>query len=282
MTSAERPPLLSNPIAERVRKVAGLAGRSARSRAGLLRVEGPQAVRELLAHRPYAVRDVYISTEVWDRHEDIVSLADSVTYWVHPTTSEVATAMAPDAQGVIATATPDAIISTCPVFYSELTGSALIIAQGRDPGNVGTMIRSADAFGAIAVLTVRGTVDVTSPKVIRSTAGSIFHLPVIPCDSFDEAVEWVHDCGGEVLGTSGRVGAVNLDESFVFPRFHAWAMGNEAQGLSDEELDACDALVKIPMTGAAESLNVSTAASVCLFSSQQTLHSGAQSSGGQA
>ncbi len=275
-TSAERPPVLSNPHADRVKKVAGLAGRSARSRSGLLLVEGPQAVRELLACRPASVRDVYLSAHALRRDPALLELADSVTRWVHEVSDEVARAMSPDAQGVIAVATSDAVLG---VLHGPVEpGSCLVmLAQGRDPGNVGTIIRTADAMGAAAVLTVVGTVDVRSPKVVRSSAGSVFHLPIIPVASFDEGGTLLRSLGASLLGTSGGSGSQDLADLMLSAALeargwlastHAWVFGNEATGLSRAECDACDLLVRIDMTGAAESLNVASAAAMCLYASQ--------------
>ena len=91
--SAERLTVLDNPRADRVRRVSGLVGRSARSRSGLMLVEGPQAVRELTAHRPFAVRDVYVREDAWETHADVVDVARRATRWVHPVTAEVSAAL---------------------------------------------------------------------------------------------------------------------------------------------------------------------------------------------
>lgn len=274
----ERPSILDNPHAERVKKVAGLAGRSMRSRTGLILVEGPQAVRELLAHRPESVRDVYVTEVGAQTYPDILSLAHSATRWVHTVSPEVSSAMSGDAQGVIAVAHSEALVGEMSAHQpTEGSQTFVIIAQGRDPGNVGTIIRTADATGAAGVFLCAGTVDVSNPKVIRSSAGSVFHLPLVQMPSFEEAVHAVHERGGCVLGTSGSHGAVDLSAmlrdsilglSTPLARTHAWALGNEAKGLSDTELRACDHLVFIPMSGHAESLNVASAATICLYASQ--------------
>ncbi len=272
-SSSGCPPVLDNPRSDRVRRVAGLSGRSARSRASAVLVEGPQAVRELLAHRPASVRDVYISAAARLAHPGIAGAALSATRWVHTVTDEVAAALSADCQGVCAVASADAIVREWPAdggFY-------VIIAQGRDPGNVGTIIRTADAMGARAVLTVAGTADVTSPKVVRASAGSVFHLPVIPHPAFGAAVDALHARGARVLGTSGGPRAVPLpavEEEGALAGPHAWALGNEARGLDADEVAACDLLVAIPMTGLAESLNVASAAAVCLYASQRARGAG--------
>lgn len=271
---AERLTVLDNPRADRVRRVSGLVGRSARSRSGLMLVEGPQAVRELAAHRPDAVRDVYVREDAWQTHADVVDAARRATRWVHPVTAEVSTAMSGDSQGICAVASVDAISRELP--EPSVGETIVVIAQGRDPGNVGTIIRTADAFGAVGVVVVAGTVDASSPKVVRSSAGSVFHIPVCVVASFTDARTLVHGRSAALLGTSGGAGSLSLSDLLVqglsarsrLSQSHAWVFGNEARGLSGEEMRLCDALVSIPMVGEAESLNVASAAATCLFASQ--------------
>lgn len=271
---AERLTVLDNPRADRVRRVSGLVGRSARSRSGLMLVEGPQAVRELAAHRPDAVRDVYVREDAWQTHADVVDAARRATRWVHPVTAEVAAAMSGDSQGICAVASVDAISRELP--EPSVGETIVVVAQGRDPGNVGTIIRTADAFGAVGVVVVAGTVDASSPKVVRSSAGSVFHIPVCVVASITDARTLVHGRSAALLGTSGGAGSLSLSDLLVqgvsarsrLSQSHAWVFGNEARGLSGEEMRLCDALVSIPMTGEAESLNVASAAATCLFASQ--------------
>ena len=172
----ERLTLLDNPRADRVRRVSGLVGRSARLRSGLMLVEGPQAVRELARFRPGAVRDVYVREDAWDTHADVVEAARCATRWVHPVTNEVSAVLSRDSQGVCAVASHDALVRELP--EPSVGETLVVLAQGRDPGNVGTIIRTADAFGASGVITVAGTVEATNPKVVRASAGSVFHVPV--------------------------------------------------------------------------------------------------------
>lgn len=270
----ERLTVLDNPRADRVRRVSGLVGRSARSRSGLMLVEGPQAVRELVRFRPGAVRDVYVCEDAWGTHADVVDAARRATRWVHPVTAEVSAALSRDSQGVCAVASADAVSRELP--EPSVGETLVVLAQGRDPGNVGTIIRTADAFGAVGVITVSGTVEATSPKVVRASAGSVFHIPVCVVSSFEEAHALIHRRSAALLGTSGGVGSLDLSQILVqgvsgrsrLSQSHAWVFGNEAKGLSGAEMRLCDALVSIPMTGDAESLNVASAATACLFASQ--------------
>ena len=272
---SERPSILDNPRADRVKKVAALAGRSARSKQEKILVEGPQAVRELVRHRSSFVEDVYYTSAAAQTHPDVIDDAERLCRWVHEVSDEVAQAISRDSQGICAVARAEAIETSLPEIQSGDT--LVVIAQGRDPGNVGTIMRTADAMGARAIISVKGSVDSSSPKVIRSSAGSLFHLPIVPAASFGEACQTLRGMNAVILGTSGAQGAYSLSELMFqaalegrgwLVQSHAWVFGNEAQGMSDEEMAACDALVMIPMSGQAESLNVASAAAMCLFASQ--------------
>ena len=272
---SERPSILDNPRADRVKKVAALAGRSARSKQGKILVEGPQAVRELVRCRSSFVEDVYYTSAAAQTHPDVIDDAERLCRWVHEVSDEVAQAISRDSQGICAVARAEAIETSLPEIQSGDT--LVVIAQGRDPGNVGTIMRTADAMGARAIISVKGSVDSSSPKVIRSSAGSVFHLPIVPAASFGEACQILRGMNAAILGTSGAQGAYSLTSLMSYATWerrgwlaqtHAWVFGNEAQGMSDEEMAACDALVMIPMSGQAESLNVASAAAMCLFASQ--------------
>ena len=239
-SSAERLTVLDNPRADRVRRVSGLVGRSARSRSGLMLVEGPQAVRELVTHRGACVRDVYVRQDVWETHADVVEAARRVTRWVHPVTAEVSAALSGDSQGICAVASLDAL--SCELPEPSVGETIVVLAQGRDPGNVGTIIRTADAFGAVGVVAVAGTVDAASPKVVRSSAGSVFHIPVCQVASFADARALIHGRSAALLGTSGGAGSLSLSDLLVqgmsarsrLSQSHAWVFGNEARGLSGD------------------------------------------------
>lgn len=151
----------------------------------------------------------------------------------------------------------------------RLAGARLVavLAEAQDPGNAGTIIRTADAAGADAVVLVRGSVDATNPKVVRSTAGSLFHLPVLTGAGLGEVLEALDGAGLAVLAAdgSGPVGLFDADEFLARPC--AWLFGNEARGLAPEALERAEAVVSVPVLGAAESLNVAAAAAVCLYAS---------------
>ena len=264
-------PVLANVRADRVREVAALAGRSARRRASQFLVEGPQAVRELVAFRAEHVRDVYVIEDTLGARSPLGEIADAALeagLFVHPMTADVAHAMSPDCQGIVAVASTSAVDSALGTASPRLVA---ILSQVRDPGNAGAAIRVADAAGADAIILAGDSVDPTNPKVVRATTGSLFHLPVIRAASLADAIALVREVGmvvlaSDVSGTSelGSEGAPDLE------RPTAWVFGNEAWGLSGEELALADSVVRIPIFGHAESLNLGTAAAVCLYASAQT------------
>ncbi|GEK20584.1 TrmH family RNA methyltransferase [Cellulomonas xylanilytica] len=266
-------PTLTNPRAERVKAVRSLTSGSARRRAGRFLVEGPQSVREAVLAAE--VHDVYVTVEAAERYAEIVDRAHQRGIRVSVGTVEVLDAMSPDAQQVVAVA------SLMSHTLSELVGPRLVavLANVRDPGNAGTVIRAADAAGADAALLTAESVDVHNPKVVRSTAGSLFHLPVVTGADLAAAVTALRSAGLAVLAADGA-GEHDLDDLLDvagrapdgvpdLARPTAWLFGNEAWGLRDEDRALADAVVRVPIRGRAESLNLATAATVCLYASSR-------------
>lgn len=263
-TDRARDPL-TNPRAERVRKVAALARRAVRVREGLFLVEGPQGVREAVRHRPDLVRDVYVADEAADRYPEILEAARAAGLFVHAASPQVLAAMG-DAT------TPQGMLAVCRTLDVPLADvlaarphTLAVLAHVRDPGNAGTVLRCADASGADAVVLTEASVDVYNPKVVRSTAGSLFHLPVVTGIAAEEVVARVHEAGMITHAADGT-GSVLLDDADLTAR-HAWVFGNEAWGLAEGVAAACTDVVRVPIHGHAESLNLAMAATVCLYGS---------------
>ena len=141
----------------------------------------------------------------------------------------------------------------------------MILTNVRDPGNAGTVIRGADAAGADAVLLSDSSVDIYNPKVVRSTVGSLFHLPIVTGVPIPELLERVRGSGLALLAADGAGRSVLGETDLARP--HAWVMGNEAWGLGSDVLQACDDVVRVPIYGKAESLNLAMAATVFLYAS---------------
>jgi TrmH family RNA methyltransferase len=283
-------PVLDNPRAERVRAVRRLGRRVARERTGRFVAEGPQAVREaVLAHQRSAdvVLALYVTPDAADRHADELHLARAAGLRPVPVTAEVLAAMTD-------TVTPQGLVAVCATVDRPLAdvlddlgarGGPLLVAvlaHVRDPGNAGTVLRAADAAGADAVLLTEASVDVHNPKCVRSTAGSLFHLPVVQGTPVEEAVAALRARGLVVLAADGA-GDHDLDDLLdevgpgalaspsqaapLLARPTAWLLGNEAWGLPAEHRALADAVVRVPLHGRAESLNLATAATVCLYAS---------------
>jgi TrmH family RNA methyltransferase len=145
----------------------------------------------------------------------------------------------------------------------------VVLASVRDPGNAGTVVRAADAAGADAVLVTAESVDVLSPKTVRSTAGSLFHLPVVSGLPVEATLETLRQHGIRLLAADGGGCTLLPDADLTAP--HAWVMGNEAWGLPGSLRERCDDVVRVPILGRAESLNLAMAATVCLYASAGVL-----------
>jgi tRNA(Leu) C34 or U34 (ribose-2'-O)-methylase TrmL len=142
-------------------------------------------------------------------------------------------------------------------------GCTAVLHQVRDPGNAGTIVRSADAAGASAVVFTQGSVDPYNPKAVRATAGSIFHLPIVRGLDTEAAIAALRERGVRVLAMAASA-PTDLDRADLTSPV-AFVFGNEAHGLPDEIAALADAAVRVPHAGAAESLNLAAAATVCLF-----------------
>lgn len=260
--------MLENPRSPRVRAVAKLAKRGARSDSGTFLLEGPQAVREALAYRPESLVDVYATEPAWDKHVDLRTAAESAGVFVSLATEAVLSAMAD-------TVTPQGIIAVARQYPSDIDGVfasrprlIAICEQIRDPGNLGTIIRAADAAGADAVILTGRTVDPYNPKVVRSTTGSLFHLPVVTGAELSDVVARCRAVDMQVIAADVKGDDLSdARASGALAGATAWLFGNEARGLDDEALAVADRALRLPIYGRAESLNLATAASVCLYES---------------
>ncbi len=258
--------MLIDPKSNQVRGVAKLNKKDARSETGLFLLEGPQGLKEAL-DRPKLVVDLYATEEAIQRHADLFKRADAAKIFVQVVSEAVLKVMCD-------TNTPQGVVAVCHQLHVSLddlidTKPQLValLANIRDPGNAGTVLRAADAAGADAVIFSDNSVDVYNPKVVRSTTGSIFHLPVVIGADIAETIEKLKSSGIQVLAANGGgVELPSLDQKQL-AKPTAWVMGNEAWGFETETLALVDLEVAVPIYGAAESLNLATAASICLYAS---------------
>lgn len=271
---------MTNEKAERVRRIAELHDRKRRRKAGRFLIEGPQAVREALTWMPGMVRDLYVTVDGEEPDAAfrnaaagrLAGLAMGEGVYVHKATERVMAHMSQDAQGVLAVGD----LAACREALQTVPGTPkpflAAFWQVRDPGNAGAVIRCADAAGCDAVVLVGDCVDPFSPKVIRATTGSLFHLPVLAMGE-EEFLSFCTDRGAtliaaDVYGLEGKApeslpdlvrDGDGLDGSV------AVLFGNEARGLEPGMLERADLVSSIPIYGKAESLNLATSAAVMLM-----------------
>jgi TrmH family RNA methyltransferase len=260
--------MIDNPRSPRVRSVAKLAKREARQQTGLFLLEGPQAVAEALTYRAELLVELYATPTALDRYSDIAEAAIAAGLDVEFVTEAVLETMAD-------TVTPQGLVAVCRQFPTSVKdilsdGPKLIaiLEEVRDPGNAGTIIRAADAAGADGVILSGRSVDLYNPKVVRATTGSLFHLPVAVGAELESVIERAKAAGLQVIAADIK------GEDLLIARSTgdlkdptAWLFGNEARGLAAEQLALADRAITVPIYGHAESMNLATAASVCLYES---------------
>jgi RNA methyltransferase, TrmH family len=260
--------VLDNPRSPAVRAVAKLAKKQRRVESRLFLVEGPQAVREALTSAPGSIVDIFITPAALERHKDLAAAASVHSLELTLTSEAVVSHMAD-------TVTPQGVVAVCGFvdvsLDSVLAASPRLVAllhEVKDPGNVGNIIRTADAAGADAVIVTNESVDVFNPKVVRASTGSIFHVPLVTGVELSDAVAGLRSAGVAILATdAGGESLVELRDSGRLAKPTAWLLGNEAHGLSDEDEALADSIVSVPIYGTAESLSLPTAAAVCLYES---------------
>ena len=241
-----------------------------RDETGRFLAEGPQAVREALAAG--LVEELFVEV---GRMIDL----DIRDVRVTPVTEAGLAALAE-------TVTPQGVVAVCRHRHQDL-GPLLrprpdlvaVLAGIADPGNAGTVLRTADAAGAAAVVFPDGSVDPYNGKCVRASAGSLFHVGLVRGGTAEAAVDALRAAGLTVLAADAH-GADDLDDLAADGRLAgptAWLFGSEAHGLPAELADRADARVRVPIHGRAESLNLAAAAAVCLYSSARAQRQGAPS-----
>jgi len=250
--------------------------------------EGPQAVREALGRSGQAgqsgqsglIRELFVTAAARSRHAELVAAVTSAGAPVHEVSVEV---MAELAQ----TVTPQGLLAVCPFIDVPLTALVsaaprliVVLANIRDPGNAGTVLRTADAAGADGVIFAGASVDAYNSKCVRSSAGSLFHLPLVLGVPVADAVAALRGAGLGVLAADGSatLGLDDLDQAGRLALPTAWLFGNEAWGLPADLVALADEAVAVPIYGHAESLNLAAAAAVCLYASARAQYGGAAQS----
>ncbi|MFD3520796.1 TrmH family RNA methyltransferase [Streptomyces sp. NPDC058653] len=266
-------PELISPRSPRVTAARRLARRAFRGKERRFIAEGPQAVREAAGHRgddgvPTLI-ELFTTVEAAERYADIVEAARAAGARVHLADPAVLA-------DVSQTVTPQGLLGVCRFLDSPFEAVlrvrprlVAVLAHVRDPGNAGTVLRCADAAGADAVVLTDASVDLYNPKSVRASVGSLFHLPVAVGVPVEEAVAGLRGAGVRILAADGA-GEDDLDDELDAGTMGgptAWIFGNEAWGLPAGTRALADAVVRVPIHGRAESLNLATAAAVCLYAS---------------
>lgn len=241
-----------------------LQRRRDRDETGRFLAEGPQAVREAVA-AGVAV-EVFGTADALTRHAALLDGAARVSEVDDEALQALADTVQP--QGLVA------VCTTRDVPLADALRKAprlvAVCADIRDPGNAGTVLRTADAAGASAVVFAGDSVDPYNGKAVRSSAGSLFHVDVVRARDAEAAIDALRAAGLRILAADGY-GESDLFEMSDLGRPTAWLFGSEAHGLREELKRAADARVRVPILGGAESLNLAAAAAVCLYASAKAL-----------
>lgn len=251
--------------------------RSRRFEAGEFLAEGAQAVREAIAREAESggtVLELFVTEQAAARQVDLVRAALNARIAVTEVTPRAAAALSE-------TQAPQGVIARCSLIDVSLADAlggqprlVAVLVDANDPGNGGTVIRLADAAGADAVILAGDSVDAFNPKVVRASAGSLFHLPVARAHDPHELLAELATAGLATVATTGsadlELGSPAATELLQQPT--AWLFGSESHGLPQTVIDAADAALRVPIYGRAESLNLATAAAICLYSSAGALH----------
>jgi RNA methyltransferase, TrmH family len=247
LTSAKNPKVVA---AVRLKK------RALREEERAFLVEGAQGVGEALAEDG-RLRTLFVR----DPLDPVAVRAGQAGVAVEPVSDAVM-------DRLTSTVTPQGVVGVAPYLDVPIEGLAApgvvaVLHEVRDPGNAGTILRSADAAGAAGVAFAGKTVDVYNPKSVRASAGSIFHVPVVRDVATPDALAALRATGFAVVAMDMH-GEDDLFDTEL-PEATAFVFGNEAQGLPQEILEDADLRVRVPQAGRAESLNLAAAATICLF-----------------
>ncbi|MEU5674478.1 RNA methyltransferase [Micromonospora sp. NPDC047753] len=256
------------PRTPRIVAARRLQRRRDRDATGRFLAEGPQAVREALA-RPEVVTELFGTTTALDRYPELAATAARADVPVSEVTDDALAALTE-------TVAPQGLVAVCrhlDVSLEQALAGAprlvAVLAEIRDPGNAGTVLRTADAAGAGAVIFAGDAVDPYNGKCVRASAGSLFHVDVVRAPDPVAVVDALRAAGLSIFATTGY-GDNDLDDLTDYGRLvgpTAWLFGSEAHGLPEELTIAADTTVRVPLYGRAESLNLAAAAAVCLYAS---------------
>lgn len=247
-----------------VKKVFALIeNRKERVKEGAFVAEGARFCKEAVLSGA-AIRNVLMTEEFYTTHSD-----DAAVFF--SSCKDVRLISEPISQKLSSTVNSQGIFCVCefPKAPQDICGNKYIALENlRDPGNLGTIIRSAEAFGMDGVILIGSCADVYSPKVLRSTMGTIFRLPVFFYESSELACKYLKNNSYKLYGAVLNKESQKLSQT-AFTEKTVCFIGNEANGLTDITKELCDNFIFIEMSGEAESLNAAVAASVIMWEMQK-------------
>jgi TrmH family RNA methyltransferase len=264
--------MLTSVKSPRVTELRKLQQRRHRVERGAFVVEGPQAVRE--AVQSHVLRELFATTTSLVTHADIIAQARVAGAPVVEVSDPVMAVLCE-------TENPQGVVGVCDlvtIAVDEVVARAMRVPSPRvvildrvaDPGNAGTIIRTAAALGVQGIVLTRGSVDPHNGKCVRASAGAIFHVP-IAADVEPASVYERMRISDFLIAATDADGSVTLSSDAMVPaetRPFAWVFGNEAQGVDAWWQERADYRIRIPMAGHVESLNIASAAAICMYASR--------------
>jgi TrmH family RNA methyltransferase len=270
---------LNDPRSPRAKRLRRLTRRQGRAQAGRFLVEGANPVREAVgAHASgrAIVGELVVAADAADRHAEVVTAAAAAGVTITLASDAVLAALSETVtpQGIVAVVeTLDVALDTVLAAGPRLLA---VLVDARDPGNAVSVVRSADAARAAGVVFTGDSVDIYNGKAVRSSVGGLFHLPVSLAPSSTAALAAIREAGLRIIVADG-VAPVSIFDASVAETLReptAWVFGNEAWGVPEDLVQMADETVAIPIYGQAESLNLATAAAVCLYASANVQRQG--------
>lgn len=245
---------------EKVKKIKQLSKKKYRDESQMYVIEGTHLIEEAIrAH--VTILDLVQSSSKVKLHEELIEQIEDANVFVvsdqiFDTLSDV-----PTPQGILAVAKIE-----CVKLKNNFSGRYLLLDRVQDPGNVGTMIRTAAAADFSGVVLGDGCADLYSPKVVRAMQGMQFHIPIYS-ENIEHCLKKFVENKCPVYGTELNQSAIDY-HLIQFPSSFGIVMGSEGQGVSQEILDLCNELIYIPMSSKVESLNVAVAAGILMFAAK--------------
>ena len=226
-------------------------------------IEGAKVCGEAL-NSGYEITAVYMTLSAIEKYTDLLECLNKSQIEIIEITEELSKVLGD-------TETPQGVYMVCKMLdimqyidKIKYSGKYIILENIQDPGNMGTIIRTADALGIDTVYVSADSTDIYSPKVIRSTTGSIFRQNVVIVENVAEFIRKLSNKGATTFGAVLHKDAKLLG-TFEFPEFSGCVIGNEGNGMSEEAISACNSLLTIPMSKHTESLNAGLAAGIVMW-----------------